>query len=113
MNEKQPRRHVVAPIVLFAITATVAVVMLLAALVVWLAEVTGSMIWATLIVGGFFALVATILYFASVQGAIRHIRNQVDTIYEMAQIVHTGYKWATEKFNSILCLVLTNLLRKL
>ena len=52
MNENQPRRHLITPIVVFGITALIAVVMLLWALVIWLAQLTGSMIWATLILGG-------------------------------------------------------------
>ena len=38
MNENQPRRHLITPIVVFGITALIAVVMLLWALVIWLAD---------------------------------------------------------------------------
>ena len=61
MNENQPRRHLITPIVVFGITALIAVVMLLWALVIWLAQLTGSMIWATLILGGVFALSAALI----------------------------------------------------
>ena len=63
MNENQPRRHLITPIVVFGITALIAVVMLLWALVIWLAQLTGSMIWATLILGGVFALIGMISVF--------------------------------------------------
>ena len=113
MNENQPRRSIVTPLVLFGLTTTAAVILLITTLVVWLAEVTGSMIWATLIVGGFFAIVATIVYFASVRGVIRYIRDQMENISEMAQLIKAGYRWVTDKINSILCELLSGLLRKL
>ena len=111
MNENQPRRHLITPIVVFGITALIAVVMLLWALVIWL--VTGSMIWATLILGGVFALIALIVYLVSVRPAVQYISDQLDNIAEMAQIVRSGYNWITDKLNSILCSVLESLLRKL
>lgn len=107
MNENQPRRHLITPIVVFGITALIAVVMLLWALVIWLAQLTGSMIWATLILGGVFALIALIVYLVSVRPAVQY------NIAEMAQIVRSGYNWITDKLNSILCSVLESLLRKL
>ena len=109
MNENQPRRHLITPIVVFGITALIAVVMLLWALVIWLAQLTGSMIWATLILGGVFALIALIVYLVSVRPAVQYISDQLDNIAEMAQIVRSGYNWITDKFNSILCSVLESL----
>ena len=113
MNENQPRRHLITPIVVCGITALIAVVMLLWALVIWLAQLTGSMIWATLILGGVFALIALIVYLVSVRPAVQYISDQLDNIAEMAQIVRSGYNWITDKLNSILCSVLESLLRKL
>lgn len=78
MNENQPRRHLITPIVVFGITALIAVVMLLWALVIWLAQLTGSMIWATLILGGVFALIALIVYLVSVRPAVQYISDQLD-----------------------------------
>ena len=83
------------------------------ALVIWLAQLTGSMIWATLILGGVFALIALIVYLVSVRPAVQYISDQLDNIAEMAQIVRSGYNWITDKLNSILCSVLESLLRKL
>ena len=78
-----------------------------------LAQLTGSMIWATLILGGVFALIALIVYLVSVRPAVQYISDQLDNIAEMAQIVRSGYNWITDKLNSILCSVLESLLRKL
>ena len=102
MNENQPRRHLITPIVVFGITALIAVVMLLWALVIWLAQL-----------GGVFALIALIVYLVSVRPAVQYISDQLDNIAEMAQIVRSGYNWITDKLNSILCSVLESLLRKL
>ena len=100
----------ITPIVVFGITA---VVMLVWALVIWLAQLTGAMIWATLSLGGVFALIALIVYLVSVRPAVQYISDQLDNIAEMAQIVRSGYNWITDKLNSILCSVLESLLRKL
>ena len=112
MNENQPRRHLITPIVVFGITALIAVVMLLWALVIWLAQLTGSMI-CYVDSGGVFALIALIVYLVSVRPAVQYISDQLDNIAEMAQIVRSGYNWITDKLNSILCSVLESLLRKL
>ena len=92
MNENQPRRHLITPIVVFGITALIAVVMLLWALVIWLAQLTGSMIWATLILGGVFALIALIVYLVSVRPAVQYISDQLDNIAEMAHLLYWNWK---------------------
>ena len=112
MNENQPRRHLITPIVVFGITALIAVVMLLWALVIWLAQLTGSMIWATLILGGVFALIALIVYLVSVRPAVQYISDQLDNIAEMAQIVRSGYNWITDKLNIMWCSFLDMFLLK-
>ena len=49
-------------LLLFGISLLIAVVLLLTALLVWLTQAVGSLIAATLIVGGFFALLAAVVY---------------------------------------------------
>lgn len=112
MNEIRPHKAIITPIVVFGIAVMIAVVMFLWALVTWIALLTGSMVWATLIVGGFFSLVAIIVYAVSVRPAVRYISDQLDNISEMAQIVKTGYNWAVEKCNSIVGQLLDRLVQK-
>lgn len=91
------RRHFVASVIWFTTTAIIALLLLLTAVVVWLSELTGSFIFSALIVGGFFAMVSMMIYLLSVRDAMEEIRDEIDTIYEVARTVKTGYEWVTEK----------------
>ena len=61
-------RFVVA-FLLFGTTVAITILLLLAALVVWLSQLTGSFIAAALIPGGLFAVVAMLIYLLVVRGA--------------------------------------------
>lgn len=99
MMERKPHstRHFVASFVWFTATAAIALLLLLTAVVVWLSELTGSFIFSALIVGGFFAIVSTMIYLLSVREAIDEIHDEIDTVYEVARTVKTGYEWVTDK----------------
>ena len=83
-----------APLIYFAATATTAAILFVTALVAWLAEIIGSVRWATLTVGGFFLFVAWLIYVLAVRHALDYIRNRLDTIYDVAYAVQHGYKVA-------------------
>ena len=70
---------------------------MLTALVVWLSELVGSFIAAALILGGFFAVVAALIYLVSIREAVERIRARAETVYEVARIARSGYEWITEK----------------
>ena len=91
-----------APLIYFAATATTAAILLVTALVAWLAEMIGSVRWATLIVAGFFLFVAWLIYVLAVRHAINHFRNRLDTIYEVAYAVQNGYKVAFDLVRGLL-----------
>ena len=86
----------------FGSAVALAILLFLAALVVWLSEVTGSFIAATLILGGFFALLATTIYLLSIREAVERIRARAETVYEVARIARTGYEWITSKVSLLL-----------
>lgn len=96
-NRRTARTHFAAALVFFGITSMAAIVLLLTAVMVWLTELTGSLITASLIAGGFFAFLSLVVYWLSIRDAIARIREQVETVYEVARIVRTGYEWVTEK----------------
>ena len=70
-NRKTSGGSFVAALVFFVMTASIAIFLLLTALVVWLSEVTGSFILSSLIVGGFFAVLAAAAYTVRVSAAVR------------------------------------------
>ena len=88
-RESSGGRFVIA-FLLFGTTVAIALLLLLAALVVWLSELVGSFIAAALILGGFFAVVA-------IREAVERIRARAETVYEVARIARSGYEWITEK----------------
>ena len=95
---------------LFGTLVGIALLLLLTALVVWLSQVTGSFIVATLILGGAFALLAAGLYLLSIREAVELIRARAETVYEVARLARTGYEWVSEKISMLIGIY--NLLRK-
>ena len=95
-NRKTSGGSFVAALVFFVMTASIAIFLLLTALVVWLSEVTGSFILSSLIVGGFFAVLAAVIYLLAIRE--ERIRDQVETVYDVARAAKEGYEWLTDKF---------------
>ena len=79
-------------------TVSIAMFLLRTALVVWLAEVTGSFSLSSLIVGGFFAVLAAVIYLLAIREGVERIRDQVETVYDVARAAKEGYEWLTDKF---------------
>ena len=84
-NRKTSGGSFVAALVFFVMTASIAIFLLLTALVVWLSEVTGSFILSSLIVGGFFAVLAAVIYLLAIREGV-------------ARAAKEGYEWLTDKF---------------
>ena len=97
-NRKTSGGSFVAALVFFVMTASIAIFLLLTALVVWLSEVTGSFILSSLIVGGFFAVLAAVIYLLAIREGVERIRDQVETVYDVARAAKEGYEWLTDKF---------------
>ena len=97
MENKPSGGRFIASLLFFAMTAAIAVLLLLTALVVWLSSVTGSFIVSALILGGLFALLAFVIYLLAIRDAVDHIRSQAETVYEVARAAQIGYEWLTEK----------------
>lgn len=87
----------VAALVFFALTAVIAILLLITALVVWLSEATGSFILSALITGGFFAVVTLVIYLISIRDTVEQIREQAETVYEVASAAKKGYEWVSER----------------
>ena len=81
MENKPSGGRFIASLLFFAMTAAIAVLLLLSAL----------------ILGGLFALLAFVIYLLAIRDAVDHIRSQAETVYEVARAAQTGYEWLTEK----------------
>jgi len=100
MSERSSfRSHFGSALIGFALFAIMAILLLLTAFVVWLAERTGSLIIAAALVGAFFAILSTLIYLLVLRDAIRLIGSRLDTVYEVAHTAQTGYEWLTERIS--------------
>ena len=95
MNEH--RSHIAA-LIIVALAAPAAALLLIVALVVWLAELMGSIILPCLIIGILFALLATIIYKVSLRDALRDFETQFAAIYDFTRILREGLSWALSLF---------------
>ena len=77
-------------------------VLLTPAAVSWLADMIGSTAAAAAIMGGFFALVAFIVYAVGVRQSIEYLRRRIETVYEVAETVRKGYRYASNVVNTFL-----------
>ena len=69
-DNRLPVGSVLAPLLYFAITTTMAIILLVTALVIWIAEITGSATLSTLIVGAGFVFVAWLIYVLSIRRCV-------------------------------------------
>ena len=84
-------------LLIFAATAGLAILLLLASAVVALAQALGSYIWSTLALGGLFAILTAVVYLLFVRKALTRLREQASTIYEVAKLAKNAYDWVAEK----------------
>lgn len=102
MENKPSGGRFIAALLFFATTAGIAILLLLTALVIWLSSVTGSFIASALIAGGFFAVLALLVYLFAIRDAVEQIRRQAETVYEVAHAAQTGYEWLAGKVSLFL-----------
>lgn len=98
-DKKSQGTHLVAAFAGFGLTGLTAWLLLVTALVVWLADVLNSLIWSSLIVGGFFIAVAVAIYVLAIRTGLAHLRERIDTVYEVARLARAGYDWVRTKFS--------------
>ena len=90
-------RAVALPLVLFVLTLLPALGLLISAFVMWLSQLFGSVMLSCIVVGGALMLMAIILYFALLRGAIKRMQEQLETVYETSRVVQSGLGWINEK----------------
>lgn len=102
MQNNNRSQHLFGVAAIFIATTLIALSMLLIALLLYVAELTGSLISALLILGFVSAAIASILYFSTLRPQISAIREEISTIYEMANLARTGYDWVINRVNLFL-----------
>ena len=86
-------RSYITALIIVALAAPAAALLFVVALVVWLAELMGSIIYPCIIVGLFFALLATIIYKVSLRDAMREIDERLQVIYDVTRLLREGVEW--------------------
>ena len=92
MYPDTPERNVAGAILFFAVTALTAYVLLIVALVWWLADTVGSLPLAALLTGALALLFSLMVYLLVVRDAIARMRERWNVIFEVLEAFHTGYR---------------------
>ena len=87
-----PPRRVLSPIIAYLACVVTALVLFVAALISWLAEYLYSEACAALIVGLAFAILSFVIYFVSARRSVEHLKEHIETIYDVAFTVRAGYR---------------------
>ena len=82
-----------AALIIVVLAALVAALLIVVALVVWLAEVMGSLLYPCLIVGLFFALLAIIVYRISLRDILVELHERVTVIYDVTKTLREAVEW--------------------
>ncbi len=86
----------------FLAAVSVAVMLTVTALVVWLAAVMNSMLGATLAVAGAATTVAIVIYLVSLRRPLQRIADKIDTVYEVAEVTREVGEWVVTRLPLIL-----------
>lgn len=90
------------PLLIFMLATIVGLSLLSAACVVWLAELTGSLVIALLLVAVLFILIAIILYLTAIHSVLRQWQRRLDTVYDMSLTFEMLYREAAMWIKKIL-----------
>ena len=101
MDDKPKSHGIIAPLVLFSLTAIAAIFMLLTSAIIWLGGIVDSLSLAALIVGGIFLVISGLIYLFAVQPALAAIHDRIETIYNVAYAVRNGYRVAHRYLTSL------------
>ena len=90
--------HIVACVVLFVLFSVAAVMLLLAAGAMLLAEWLGSCLLAAAVLGGFMALLALCVYLIWIRPAAMRAAERIETVYSAAAMTGEAIGWVREKY---------------
>ncbi len=86
-------RSYFAALIIVALAAPAAALLFVVALVVWLAELMGSILYPCIIVGLFLALLALLLYKVSLRDTMREIHKRLGVVYDVSRLARDGVAW--------------------
>jgi|GEM_PF-2207447 len=90
--------RLITALFIFAVSLFCTILTGVGALVLWLAARIGSLVTAAVVVCIFFAMLATVSYLLSIRETIARFRDELETVYEMADHFRSGYRWFRRQF---------------
>ena len=87
-----------AALFIVVLAALAAALLLVVALLVWLAELMGSILYPALLLSLFFALLALIIYKVSLRDAMREVDERLSVVYEVTKLLREGIAWGVNLF---------------
>lgn len=90
------------PLLLFLISAIMALLLLSSALVIVLGEVVGSLSLSLVTVGAIYVIIATTLYFTAIHSTLRQWQRRMDTVYDVSLTVELIYRQVAGYIKKIL-----------
>ena len=90
------------PLLLFLISAIMALLLLSSAIVIVLGEVVGSLSLSLVIVGAIYVIIATTLYFTAIHSTLRQWQRRMDTVYDVSLTVELIYRQVAGYIKKIL-----------
>ncbi len=100
-SSKNGAHTVLVSLILFAMTMLPAIALLIVAFTIWLSRVMDSAIWACVIVGAMFLLIATIIYFVWLQRSVKRVQEQIETVYETSRVIQSVLDWVNAKIATL------------
>lgn len=83
------------PLAITVVSTLIATILFVAALVAWLAEFFGSFKIPCLLVGGFMAVIAIIVYRVTLKSYFNQIGEELRVIYSVSRVVSGWIDWVT------------------
>lgn len=87
------RHTLITALIIVVLAGLAAALLLLVALVVWLAEQFGSIVAPCLVLGVSMALLAIVVYKVSLRDAIREVNERMGVIYDVTKAVREVVMW--------------------
>jgi len=87
-------RSSIIALIIVVLAALATALLLLVALLIWLSEWFGSIVIPALILSGFTALLAFVVYKVSLQSAMREMHERMEVIYDVTRSLHEFVSWA-------------------
>lgn len=101
---RNPGGSFIVALIVFVMIAATGLMLFLTTFVLWMYALTGSLIVATLIVGGCCTLAAALIYCGLLRPQLCRMQEQIDTVYEVARAARSGYEWVLDKVATLISL---------